>query len=116
MEVVHAVLRPTLAPQTSDQASPIGARSHTGRFAERRRKGARFGEPDADTDLGYRHRTLGEESLRMLDAPARVVAVRRLPEGLLEGPAEMIGAETGKPGERRERNRLGEMLFDIGGD
>src|SRR5581483_12271873 len=75
-----------------------------------------FGEPDAHADLGHRYRTFGEESFRMLDAPVRVVTVRRLSEGLLEGSAEMIGAETGKLGERCERNRFGKMLLDIGGD
>jgi hypothetical protein len=35
---------------------------------------------------------------------------------LLEGPAEVEGAQSGEVGERRKRDRLGQVLVDVGRD
>ena len=42
--------------------------------------------------------------------------MRRYSEGLLEGPAEIMGAQPNKLREGRQRDLVGQVLFDIGGD
>src|SRR5260370_39485320 len=42
--------------------------------------------------------------------------MRRQAERLLEGPAEIVRTQPGQPRESRERDRLCEMVFDVGGD
>src|SRR5262249_62254323 len=53
-----------------------------------------------------------QKGLGALNPPARPVAIRRLPEGLLEGSQKMIWAQPHQIGEDVERKVLGKMLLD----
>src|SRR5262245_28398799 len=45
-----------------------------------------------------------------------MVSMRWQTEGLLEGSAEVVRTQTSKLRERAERNLLGQVLLDVGGD
>src|SRR4029077_8455462 len=98
------------------QTSVIGGRRKTGRLAKGGGKGARLAEANRQSDLGHRRSRPGEQRLGAIDAPAGVVAVRRYAERLLEGPAEMVGAQAYELGKVRQRYRIGQVIFDVGGD
>src|SRR4029077_19560324 len=65
-----------------------------------------------------RHRglRLRQQELGAFHAAAVVIAMRRQAERLPEGPAEIVRTQPGQPCESRKRDRLGEMVFDVGGD
>jgi hypothetical protein len=64
-----------------------------------------------------RHRKcrLRQKRLGALDTLVRVIAVRRDAERLLEGPAEVKGAQVRELGQLGKRHRLAKVLLDIGG-
>ena len=69
-------------------------------------------EADSEAHLGHRERRVAEEFLGALDAAALEVAVRRLPEGLLEAPNEVRPRRVRLAGERRNVERLREVPVD----
>src|SRR5262249_12937466 len=73
---------------------------------------ARAMESDIECNLSDRCAGVCQQGLGALNPPARPVAIRRLPEGLLEGSQKMIWAQPHQIGEHAERNGLGKMLLD----
>src|SRR5262249_7282391 len=73
---------------------------------------ARAMESHIERNLRAQCAGLGQQGLGALNPPARPVAIRRLPEGLLEGSQKMIWAQPHLIGERVERNVLGKVLLD----
>src|SRR6516225_4787797 len=63
-------------------------------------------------NLGDQCAGVCQQGLGALNPPARPVAIRRLPEGLLEGSQKMIRAQPYEIGEHVERNVLRKVLLD----
>src|SRR5262249_61583454 len=63
-------------------------------------------------NLGDRCAGVCQQGLGALNPPARPVAIRRLPEGLLEGSQKMIWAQPHQIGEDVEGNVLGKGPLD----
>jgi hypothetical protein len=61
--------------------------------SERRRERARFAEAQLERDVGLRRTRICQQRLGALDASVDVVAVQWNAERLLEGAAEIVGAE-----------------------
>lgn len=85
-------------------------------FPKSRREGACLLEPGFEGDLGDGHSRGHQHRLGTFDTTDFVVPMRRNPEGLLEGSAEMIAAKAGKLGQRVKWDIVGEMFFNIGGN
>src|SRR5215475_11789969 len=85
-------------------------------MAKRRREGARFAEAELEGDLGHRAGRLCQQRLGAFDAAADVIAVWRNAERLLEGAAEIVGAQMNELRQRIERYRLGEVFLDVCGN
>src|SRR5215471_16373817 len=73
---------------------------------------ARAMESHIERNLSDRCAGVCQQGLGALNPPARPVAIRRLPEGLLEGSQKMIWAQPHQIGEHVERNVLGKVLLD----
>src|SRR5262245_38283118 len=73
---------------------------------------ARAVESHIERNLSDRCAGVCQQGLGALNPPARPVAIRRLPEGSLEGSQEMIWAQPQQIGEHVERNVLGKVLLD----
>src|SRR6516164_347729 len=73
---------------------------------------ARAMESHIERNLGDRCAAACQQGLGALNPPARPVAIRRLPEGLLEGSQKMKWAQPHQIGEHVERNVLGKVLLD----
>src|SRR5262245_39577772 len=73
---------------------------------------ARAMESHSERNLGDRCAGVCQQGLGALNPPPRPVAIRRLPEGLLEGSQKMIWAQPNEIGEHIERNVLGKVLLD----
>src|SRR5262245_892888 len=69
-------------------------------------------ESHIERNLGDRCAGVCQQSLGAFNAPARPVAIRRLPEGLLEGSQKMIWAQPHQIGEHVERDVLRKALLD----
>src|SRR5262245_56283614 len=63
-------------------------------------------------NLGDRCAGVCQQSLGAFNPPACPVAIRRLPEGLLEGSQKMIRAQPRQIGEHVERNVLRQVRLD----
>src|SRR5262249_57624277 len=72
---------------------------------------ARAMESHSERNLGDRCAGVCQQGLGALNPPPRPVAIRRLPEGLLEGSQKMIWAQPNEIGEHIERNVLGKVLL-----
>src|SRR5262249_3595459 len=73
---------------------------------------ARAMEPHIARNLGDRCAGVCQQSLGAFNPSARPVAMRRLPEGLLEGSQKMIRAQPRQIGEHVERNVRRKVLLD----
>src|SRR5262249_14195483 len=78
---------------------------------ERRAERPGCAESDIEGDFCNWRTWIGQQGLCVLNAPPRPVALRRLPEGPLEGSQEMIWAQSHQIGQRVEGYILCEMLF-----
>ena len=70
-------------------------------------------KPDLVSDLGKGLIGPADQSLRPLEPALHDIALRTNADRLLEGAAEVIGAETGYPGEIGQRQSIIQMGFDI---
>src|SRR5262245_58157721 len=73
---------------------------------------ARAMESHSERNLGDRCAGVRQQGLGALNPPARPVAIRRLPEGLLEASQKMIWAQPHQISEHVERNVLRKVLLD----
>src|SRR5262249_47462225 len=79
---------------------------------KRRAERARAMESHIERNLSDRCAGVCQQGLGALNPPARPVAIRRLPERLLEGSQKKIWAQPHPSGEHRERKILGKVLLD----
>ena len=73
---------------------------------------ARATESHIERNLSDRCAGVCQQDPGALNPPARPIAIRRLPERLLEGSQKMIWAQAHQIGEHVERNVLGKVLLD----
>src|SRR5262249_60214790 len=97
------------------EAAAVRGRRRPGRLAKACGERTRFAESDLERDLGDRGRGLRQQRPGVLDAASVVIAMGRHAERLLEGSAEMIGAQANELRQRGERYLFRHALFNVSG-